>query len=223
MKATALILLALRVVGSSACATDITDVDAFLNMEASFDLVIDVRNWDEYTGSGDAACNSGGDARKCDYGHHPSMSFLENPFRADKAAVYKVDNANTVEMAVVDALKRCYGTSIGATKIMTSCHSGSRSGFFQDKLVEAGFACANVYNFVPGARGIYQAWEAGNFSNATLMMLNETGNPGRFDYSACPFDTSGTSNTTSDPQVSGASGAAPWGLGLTAFLVGLLA
>mmetsp|Transcript_57643 Transcript_57643/g.160641 ORF Transcript_57643/g.160641 Transcript_57643/m.160641 type:complete len:212 (-) Transcript_57643:70-705(-) len=210
MRASALVLLASAVV-SRACVTEISDVATFKTKEADMHLIIDVRTWNEYTGSGDAACNSGSDKNKCNYGHHGSMFFLENPNRTDKAAVYKVSGSNTVDVAVLNALKACYGDQISTTKIMTSCHSGSRSGFFQDKLVEAGFKCENIYNFKPGAKGLYEAGEP---------MVNGTASPGIFDYSTCPADKTGLKDSTSDSVT---NGAASWSFGLTApLLIGLL-
>jgi len=220
MKASVVILLA-SVVASSACVTEITDVATFKAQKSNMNLIIDVRNWDEYTGSGDANCNSGNDKNKCNYGHHTSMSLLENTFRTDKAAVYKKDGKNTVEISLINALKACYGSQATTTKVMTSCHSGSRSGLFQDKLVEAGFTCANIYNFKPGAKGLHEAWVASNKTDTTLEMKKGAGSPGVFKFSTCPFDKSGLTNKSSD-ETSTAMGAASWKLGLmAAFLMGL--
>mmetsp|Transcript_14088 Transcript_14088/g.29532 ORF Transcript_14088/g.29532 Transcript_14088/m.29532 type:complete len:213 (-) Transcript_14088:131-769(-) len=204
------ILSSLLLPGLWACSTDIQDVASFRSLMSDMDVIIDVRNWNEYTGNGDASCNSGSDPNKCNYGHHSSMYFLENPYRDDKAAVYKVDGVNTVESALVTALANCYGNAVATTKIMTSCHSGSRSGAFQQKLVDAGFACENVYNFVPGARGLHEANE---------VMHTSASDPGPFDWTSCPADTSGPGESN---PTNGATGfVANGGLVLAMFAVAL--
>jgi hypothetical protein len=208
MKAAALILLA-SAVGSTACVTEISDVATFNATKDDMDLILDVRTWSEYIGDG--TCTSNRDPDKCNYGHHSSMYFLENPFRSNKASVYKVDGVNTVDMAMVSALVACYGDAITTTKIMVSCHSGSRSGTFQDKLVEAGFGCDNIYNFQPGAKGLADA-------NETMQI--GAGSPGLFDWSTCPADKTGpvAETTMEDDQEASAAAtrAASWSLGLTA-------
>jgi len=215
MKTSALILLT-SAIGSIACVTEISDVTTFNATKDDMDLILDVRTWSEYIGDG--SCTSSSDTDKCNHGHHSSMFFLENPFRgdSDKASVYKVDGSNTVDMALVDALVACYGDAVTTTKIMVSCHSGSRSGAFQDALVEGGFGCDNIYNFQPGAKGLSDAGEA---------MQIGAGSPGVFDWSTCPADKTGPvaettmeAGTTMDDQEASAAStrAASWSLGLTA-------
>lgn len=120
------------------------------------DLIVDVRTLDEYTGSGNAACNNQ-TANKCNMGHDPDAWMLVNENRSDKAVIYSVNSTWFVDPKMVDAFKACYGAQAATMKIAVSCRSGVRSQIVQDALVAAGFACGNMYNVKPGADGLFKA------------------------------------------------------------------
>lgn len=162
----------------ASCTTEITSVSDFQSKKSTFDLLVDVRTIDEYTGSGDAACNAA-KADKCNMGHDPDMWHLVNADRADKAVLYKVSGSYApVDPKIVKALKDCYASHAKSMKILVSCHSGSRSARMQQALVDAGFTCGNIYNFKPGADGLFKA-------NATLVKSNDRKGP--WSCAAAPY------------------------------------
>jgi len=171
----------------ASCTTEITSVSDYLSQKSSYNLIVDVRTFNEYTGNGDSTCNAQ-KANKCNMGHDSDMWHLVNPDRTDKAVLYKVNGANTVDEKIVKALKDCYGCCAATMKILTSCHSGSRSAKMQQALVDAGFKCENMYNFKPGADGLFKA-------NATLVKSNDQKGPWSCAAapSSCPECTSGVS------------------------------
>jgi len=161
----------------AACTTEITTVESFYAMKRDFDLIFDVRALNEYTGDGDAACNTA-KANKCNMGHDPSIWMLTNANRTDMAVVYKVGDAYAVDTKIIEALKNCYGSQASTLKVAVSCHSGARSEILQEALVAAGFACGNMYNVMPGADGMYKA-------NASLLVKGNT-QKGSWSCAAAP-------------------------------------
>lgn len=172
---------------SQNCGIEIETIAGLTADLASFDLKLDVRTWSEYIGDGDETCNSGNDPRKCDYGHHSAFPFLNNPDRTDRASIWREDGDYVLAQSLADALGRCYGDAAATTKVVISCHSGGRSRFVMQQLENAGFACANLYNFAPGARGLFQAWESGgSITGDALEMHRIDTSPGNFDWTSCP-------------------------------------